>query len=83
MSSEHKDTRDREVLPIPNQPYAGPVVYDASDPAAIFPPIQEVRPPKGAPNVLVVLIDDVGFAASSAFGGPINTPTAERWPPTA
>ena len=50
----------RDVLPIPNQPYAGPVVYDASDPAAIFPPIQEVRPPKGAPNVLVVLIDDVG-----------------------
>ena len=34
--------------------------------------------PAGAPNVLVVLIDDVGFAASSAFGGPINTPTAER-----
>ncbi len=68
----------RDVLPIPNQPYAGPIVYDAKDPAAIFPPIQEVRPPKGAPNVLVVLIDDVGFAASSAFGGPINTPTAER-----
>ena len=67
----------REVLPILNQPYAGPIVYDAKDPAAIFPPIQEVRPPKGAPNVLVVLIDDVGFAASSAFGGPIHTPTAE------
>ncbi len=68
----------REVLPIPNKAYAGPVYYDAKDPAAIYPPIQEVRPPKGAPNVLVVLIDDVGFAASSAFGGPINTPTAER-----
>ena len=37
-----------------------------------------MRPPEGAPNVLVVLIDDVGFAASSAFGGPISTPTAER-----
>ena len=37
-----------------------------------------MRPPKGAPNVLVVLLDDVGFAASSAFGGPIHTPTAER-----
>ena len=64
----------REVLPIPNKAYAGPVYYDAKDPAAIYPPIQEVRPPQGAPNVLVVLIDDVGFAASSAFGGPINTP---------
>jgi len=37
-----------------------------------------VRPPAGAPNVLVVLLDDVGFGASSAFGGPCNTPTAER-----
>jgi arylsulfatase len=37
-----------------------------------------LRPPEGAPNVLIVLIDDVGFGASSAFGGPCNTPTAER-----
>ena len=78
MSDEKQDALQREVLPIPNQPYAGPIVYDASDPAAIFPPIEEIRPPKGAPNVLVVLIDDVGFGASSAFGGPINTPVAER-----
>ncbi|MFN8664884.1 MAG: sulfatase-like hydrolase/transferase, partial [Thermomicrobiales bacterium] len=69
---------DREVLPIPNEPYTGPVLFDANDPAAVFPPIQETRPPKGAPNVLVVLIDDAGFGASSAFGGPCNTPTAER-----
>ena len=34
--------------------------------------------PKGAPNVLVILIDDVGFGASSAFGGPCQTPIAER-----
>ena len=33
--------------------------------------------PKGAPNVLVVLLDDVGFGAASAFGGPV--PNAERW----
>jgi arylsulfatase len=69
---------DREVLPIPNEAYAGPILYNANDPAAVFPPIQEIRPPQGAPNVLVVLIDDTGFGASSAFGGPINTPTAER-----
>ena len=37
-----------------------------------------LRPPEGAPNVLIVLIDDVGFGASSAFGGPCNTPVAER-----
>ena len=37
-----------------------------------------LRPPAGAPNVLVILLDDVGFAASSAFGGPCSTPVAER-----
>ena len=37
-----------------------------------------VRPPAGAPNVLVILIDDVGFGASSAFGGPCSTPNLER-----
>ena len=68
----------RENLPIANAPYAGPLLYDANDPAAVFPPIQQIRPPQGAPNVLVILIDDTGFGASSAFGGPINTPTAER-----
>jgi arylsulfatase len=63
---------------MPDQAYAGPVYYGAKDPAAIYPPIQEIRPPRGAPNVMVVLLDDVGFGASSAFGGPIQTPTAER-----
>ena len=51
---------------------------DAKDPDATFPPIEALRPPANAPNVLIVLIDDEGFAASSAFGGPCNTPTAER-----
>jgi arylsulfatase len=54
------------------------VTYDAKDPATSFPPIEPLRPPAGAPNVLVVLIDDTGFGASSAFGGPVSTPTAER-----
>jgi arylsulfatase len=53
-------------------------MVDAKDPDAVFPPIVPVRPPAGAPNVLVVLLDDVGFGASSAFGGLINTPTADR-----
>ena len=68
----------RETLPIPHRPPAGSVTYDAKDPATRFPPIEPLRPPAGAPNVLVVLLDDVGFGASSAFGGPVNTPTAER-----
>jgi arylsulfatase A-like enzyme len=68
----------RSVLPIPAKAHAGLVKYDAKDPESRFSPIEPLRPPPGAPNVLIVLIDDVGFAASSAFGGPIDTPTAER-----
>ena len=54
------------------------MTYDAKDPDTAFPPIEDVLPPDGAPNVLIVLLDDVGFGASSAFGGPANTPVAER-----
>jgi arylsulfatase len=54
------------------------ITYDAKDPDTKFPPIEPLRPPKGAPNVLIVLLDDVGFGASSAFGGPVHIPTAER-----
>ena len=65
---------ERQVLPIPDRPYDGPVYEDAKDPAAKFPPIEPLRPPAGAPNVLIVLIDDAGFGCSSAFGGPCQTP---------
>jgi arylsulfatase A-like enzyme len=68
----------RSVLPIPDQPGFGLVTYDARDPDTKFPPIEPLRPPAGAPNVLVILLDDVGFGAASAFGGPCSTPTAER-----
>lgn len=54
------------------------MAYDAKDPDSKFPPIEPLRPPKGAPNVLIVLIDDVGFGASTVFGGPCDAPTAER-----
>jgi arylsulfatase A-like enzyme len=72
------DQIQREVLPIPDRRYAGLITHDAKDPEASFPPIEPLRPPDGAPNVLVILLDDVGFGASSAFGGPCSTPTAER-----
>ncbi|MFD4180466.1 sulfatase-like hydrolase/transferase [Rhodococcus sp. NPDC058514] len=68
----------REVLPIPDRPHVGLLTYDAKDPDTTFPPIEPLLPPAGAPNVLVVLLDDVGYGASSAFGGPADTPTAER-----
>ena len=68
----------RSVLPIPDKAPRVAATYDAKDPETSFPPIEQLRPPDGAPNVLVVLIDDCGFGASSTFGGPIDTPTFDR-----
>ncbi|HEY1687797.1 MAG TPA: arylsulfatase [Solirubrobacteraceae bacterium] len=68
----------REILPVPDIPPVGLTTYDAKDPDTAYPPIEPLRPPSGAPNVLIVLIDDVGFGASSAFGGPCQTPSFER-----
>ena len=68
----------RNALPIPDIRPPGLTTYDAKDPDTKFPPIRDIRPPEGAPNVLVILVDDVGFGASSAFGGPCQTPIAEK-----
>ena len=72
------DRHARAMLPIPDRPAPGLTTYDAKDPDTSYPPIEPLLPPAGAPNVLIVLLDDVGFGASSAFGGPCQTPTAER-----
>lgn len=72
------DAVRRDILPIPDPQHVGLTTYDAKDPDTTYPPITPLRPPQGAPNVLIVLLDDVGFGASSAFGGPCATPTAER-----
>ena len=77
LSMNDQDKIPRIVLPIPDRPRTGLVTYDAKDPDTKFPPITQLRPPKGAPNVLLILIDDAGFGSSSAFGGPCNTPNAE------
>jgi arylsulfatase len=76
--TDSTDGPRRDVLPIPDPTWVGLTTYDAKDPDTTFPPITPVRPPDGAPNVLVVLIDDAGFGSSSAFGGPCDTPTFER-----
>jgi len=73
-----QDNVQRSVLPIPDPPRSGLILYDAKDPENKYPAITQLRPPKGAPNVLLILIDDAGFGSSSAFGGPCNTPSAER-----
>jgi arylsulfatase A-like enzyme len=69
--------RNRHQLPIPERVRPHDTSMDASE--AIAPaPAEFLRPPKGAPNVLIVLIDDMGFGASSAYGGPCEMPIAER-----
>lgn len=71
-----QDPSDRTVLPIP-EPKQTPITeLDARNAKA--PPRFEVKAPTGAPNVVIVLIDDIGFGHSSAFGGPIHMPTLEK-----
>lgn len=72
------DTKPRSHLPMPTPVQTGTLYYDAKDPDASCAKIEQLLPPKDAPNVLVVLLDDVGFGASSAFGGPCQTPNAEK-----
>ena len=67
---------DRTVLPLPEPQYPHSTVFDVRN--ATPPPRFEVKAPAKAPNVLIVLIDDMGFGQSSAFGGPINMPTVDR-----
>ncbi len=68
--------QDRRILPVAEPTYAPITELDARKAKA--PPRFEVKAPSGAPNVVVVLIDDIGFGHSSTFGGPINMPTLER-----
>lgn len=67
---------DRTILPIPEPVIPHSTVFDARKAKA--PPRFQVTAPAGAPNVLIILIDDMGFGMSSAFGGPIHMPTVER-----
>ena len=66
----------RTVLPIPQAQAKSPPALDARDTRA--PTIRPLRAPLGAPNIVIVLIDDIGFGGSSAYGGPCNMPVAER-----
>ena len=70
----------RSVLPIPDQPSFGLMTYDAKDPDTTFPPIEPLRPPEGAPNVLVVLLDDVGSARRARSADRAARPPPSGWP---
>jgi arylsulfatase len=65
-----------DVLPRPDPSFKGKIARLRKDSTPDFP--EAVEPPPGAPNVLLVLTDDVGFGATSVFGGPIPTPNFQR-----
>ncbi|WP_136481949.1 arylsulfatase [Cognatitamlana onchidii] len=67
---------DRTVLPIQPPPHEPIKIMDARD--VEKPETFEIKAPEGAPNIVVVLIDDIGFGATTPFGGTIETPTFER-----
>ena len=66
----------QDVLPRPAEPFAGKIGTTYADSTAAFP--APVTAPAGAPNVMLVLTDDVGFGAVSTFGGAIPTPHLDR-----
>jgi arylsulfatase len=69
-------TIDGKQLPPPDPGFGGVIKEKASESKAWWPP--RVVPPKGAPNVLLIMLDDVGFGAHSTFGGVIPTPALDR-----
>ena len=73
-----RDKLPRTHLPMRNTRHAKFIPYTAKDPDMVVTPIDRLLPPEGAPNVLIVLIDDCGFGAGTAFGGPVAMPTAEK-----
>ena len=69
-------TLDGKQLPPPPLPFKGEIKQEAKDSKSYWLP--RVVPPKGAPNVLLIMTDDAGFGVSSPFGGVIPTPAMER-----
>ena len=74
----NESTIDRTVLPIRRPPFGGETKKTLEGSAADWNQAAHVEPPEGAPNVLLVLIDDAGFGNPSTFGGPIQTPNYTR-----
>src|SRR5215469_15343500 len=75
-SPDATTTIDGHVLPPPPSKFGGEIELNAAQSKAYWP--ARIVPPKGAPNILLILTDDVGFGAPSTFGGVIPTPTLDR-----
>jgi arylsulfatase len=80
-SPDATTTIDGRYVPPPPQPFLGRIELNAMQSKSAWP--ARVVPPKGAPNVLLILLDDAGYGANSTFGGVIPTPTLEKSLPTA
>lgn len=77
-----QDQIQRNILPIPDRPRTGLITYDAKDPETHYPAITQLRPPKGAPNVLIILIDDAGFGSRVRLAVHAPHRTSRNWPRT-
>src|SRR5215813_13095007 len=75
-SPDATTTIDGKYLPPPPPPFGGVINMDAKDSKPYWPPT--VVPPKGAPNVLLIMTDDQGYGVSGTFGGVIPTPSMDR-----
>ncbi|EUA12326.1 sulfatase family protein [Mycobacterium kansasii 732] len=75
MTHDPTSTVDRTRLPLPDTPTGGKAGRTVSE--STMPTIAPIRPPQDAPNVVIVLLDDVGFGATATFGGPVPTPTGD------
>jgi arylsulfatase A-like enzyme len=72
------DGLDRTKLPMPDPPFSGSTGRTIGDSTPDWDIIGDVEPPPGAPNILLVLIDDAGYGQPSTFGGPIATPNCTQ-----
>ena len=75
MEPEPSHSPDRTRLPLPDTPIGGRAGRTVAE--STMPTITPIRPPRDAPNVVIVLLDDVGFGATATFGGPVPTPTGD------
>jgi arylsulfatase A-like enzyme len=69
-------SKNREYLPLPAAKFTGRIGATNKDSEAMVPTL--AGPPEGAPNIIVILLDDVGFGHTSVFGGPVNTPVFQK-----
>ena len=61
-----------------SKPFSGKISIDIRDSVPDWAPFEPPKAPDGAPNVVYIVLDDVGFSAMSCYGGPIDTPNIDR-----